>query len=191
MPSSAVARAISVCIAFSTGSLAALTAAAVVFLSSAPNINGIPASCATTIQQAAARSNFVPRNRTVPRFTEDSEFFMDGELPLPRPIEESQFSSAWRNCQVCPSGLRRANHVSPKRSLLFSRAPFANSAAETCLRPSSLTARTRKTVASPHQTKSSFFSKCRVPGPSAPAPLGKLALPSLDTTSPRTWQFCP
>src|SRR5437879_7151311 len=38
------------------------------------------------------------------------------------------------NFQVCPSGLRRANHVSPKRSPLFSRAPFANSAAETCLR---------------------------------------------------------
>src|SRR5258708_24150814 len=83
------------------------------------------------------------------------------------------------------------NQLSPKRSPLFNRAPFAKSVALTGLRPSTLTSPSRKTVVSPHQINNSFFSVNKVAGTPPPAPLGKPTAPSLDTGSAQTWQLCP
>ena len=53
------------------------------------------------------------------------------------------------------SGVGRcANYLLPKSSPVTSRAPFINSPAPVCFLPSSLTAVTSKTVASPQTTRS-------------------------------------
>src|SRR5712691_13105696 len=178
--------------AVSTGSLAVFAAAVEdAPLSPAALARGMPASCATRNQHAAARSSSFPRKPTFPRFLEDSNVVMKGELPVPLLMKECLTASNEHRNRVCPTGLLRAIHVLPKRSPAFNRAPLANSEAETCLRPSTFTATTRKTVASPHMTNNSFFSPDKVPGATPVPCAGRPAPTPLDTGSTKTWHVCP
>src|SRR5258707_7389305 len=70
---------------------------------------GGPASCAASIQHNAARAKSLPRKRTFPPLAENSEIFMDGELPLPRPVNEWFLPSASGKPERCPTALVRAN----------------------------------------------------------------------------------
>src|SRR5256885_8438204 len=90
-----------------------------------------------------------------------------------------------------PQHRLQRNSASPKRSVLVNRAPCANSAAETFLRPSTLTAARRNTVVLPQVTYKSFPSDNNAPGGFCFPRESAAATNVLDTGSPQTWQVLP
>src|SRR5882724_1150775 len=170
--------------ALRTGSLAVAAAAGKEeALSFAARADGAVESCAARAKQAATRRNSAARERRFPRVREDSKMFMKNELPVMRSLKECPKASQWRKKRVCLRGTLRANYRCPKRSPDLSRAPFANSSAETRLRPSSWTARRLKRVAPPQTISNSSPSRSKVPGGASRF--------LLDTGSAQRWQEFP
>src|SRR6266478_2246387 len=153
--------------------------------------SGIAARSAARAQQAAMRRASLEQASALAPVVARPALFMEFELPVV-PFPKSTWFIVARGdkgheqleFRVCLSVLPGAIQLLPNCSPVFKRAPLANSTAETCLRPSSLTDRRSKVVASPQATSNSSRRKSRVPG----SALGAL---SLDTGSPQRWQVCP
>src|SRR5258706_2638117 len=163
--------------------------------------------CRVTRQQAARRKNSWIENGN---FTWDDNFrwkddfswkgilswadarrmiFMNYSLPVQRypkglaePDEVELFEVD--NTRVCLSGPLGAIQAFLKRSRSVNRAPFANSTAEICLRPSTLTEISRNKLAWPQAIRIWVSSREIVPG----------ALPvsvRRENGSAQIWQVCP
>src|SRR6266478_6968267 len=88
------------------------------------------------------------------------------------------------NTRVCLSGPLGAIQAFSKRSRSVNRAPLANSTAEICLRPSTLTERRRNKVAWPQAIRIWESSRKMVPG--------ALTLSARkENGSAQRWQVCP
>src|SRR6266404_2147465 len=192
-----LARDNSLCITFRMGS-AGFAGAVLVdadFSGGAADKIGAKESCKTMKQEATTRANSRAEegNLTCKGNLSWSGarrmIVMNYSLPVQRypkglanPDEVELFEVD--NTRVCPSGPLGAIQAFSKRSRSVNREPLANSTAEICLRPSTLTEIRRNKVAWPQAIRSWVSSRKIVPG----APPVRVRR---ENGSAEIWQVCP